>query len=818
MLKECCTVGALTAGLMLAAAGAPESKLPPEDRYRVNENHWREAFPALPDESKPVLYLGTDSKWVLTNGVPVATELRKLFPQMEIVLAPVWFPQPGADTLIRQLREIGAFYQQQQSPQQDWADMKRLAPPPQNSRGEAWTGGNPLDATHPEIQNLLLSKIFNAAKYGNNNFKEVDLVWPWARRWGYDAASVAAFRQDLAEADEGLLLRDRDGKFRRIFFWDYFESYHGCRFSPAELGLKSFEEYVPATEIEAGKPDAAVESRRNLGVFLSLFHYEHLRQQQRFGRAAKAVGGACQATFNPEDFAGGVDLVKTLELADFGTPFMEYFGSPVNTEGAFYHNPTYSRAAQAAGKKLGAIFELGQGGHGEPCVSALAQYVQAFDVTASGFDEYHNEWFSDSFGKMTDPASGYPNQRWRTYLAGAFGYELAFENSAKRRVSPVLSVTLRSVAHYMDAWNWDVKSMDSFCRYFSPLHIDAEETYPGQLRERLEDSEFLFYTVPYSRKQDFGAVAKWMGEGRKKLVTHSYIPYSIDPGFDPLLDSSKFTEVFLPENIQGLLKSKTSDSVIYRGENYSYADFLKSKVDIVPAEERLVPEFATLKAPESGVSGPVRWGDSLLADSLEAEQYWTWAPAGGKVLATVGSKPLVTRLDRADGSRIIYCHLRFQLLPEELKQKLTAAIAAELALPQLALPVEKRPALAHVYNFAAGNAAVVLWDRARLEANGYYAGYRSKEEWAKMSRFTYHNSGANGAVRLLRAEPGRYRILALPSGREFTVENQPDGMLLELDNRLCELFLVGRDTPEWQAKLGLVKARFKLAAQEMGNE
>lgn len=417
-----------------------------------------------------------------------------------------------------------------------------------------------------------------------------------------------------------------------------------------------------------------------------------------------------------------------------------------------------------------------------------------------------------------DPASGYANNRWRTFLAGAFGYELAHSEKVRRSTPPVLSVTLRSVAHYMDAWNWDIKSMDSFCRYFSPLHIDAEESYPGQLEERLPDTQFLFYTVPYSTTADFDKVQNWLKQGQRTLITHSYIPYSINPGFDPLLDSSRFDEVFLPDNIKSVLKAEKTDSVIYRGENYSYADFLKRKVDIVPTARRLAAEFNSLQTPKSGVSGTILWRDVVLENNFESEQYWEWTPAGGKIIATIGNRPLVTILDRPDGSRIIYCHLRLHHLPETLRQELTSRIATEIKLPRLALPVEKRPALAHVYKFNSNKAtAVALWDRAALEKNGYYAGYRTKEEWAKMRRFTYRNPGANGAVRLVQPA-GKYRILALPSGREFTAQSDGEGILLALDNQLCELFFVAEDTVDWQAKMAAIRARFNTISAELGGE
>ena len=800
---------------------------PPREQYRVEKNYWTGPMPALPDETKDIIYLGSSPDWLMAGGEPMenalltARKMRELFPDVQFVHAPVWFPLPGTDELIRKFQEMGGvFFQQQHAPPRDFQNLKALAPMPYNYRGDHLKSDNAVLATNPAHQEYLASKIYQGAKYGNNNFKAVDFVWPWTGRWAYDRVTVACFRDDLKEMDEGLLLVDAAGNLYRRYFWDYFEEYRGVRFEPADLGLKSWDDFEPVREMEAAQPNADITVKRNMVVFLALYHYEHLRQNQRYGRAAHAVGGIHQATYNPEDFANGGDFVWYSRMYYVGTPFIEYFGAPVNTEGAFYHLGTYRRAARASGKHLGVIHELGQGGHGNPSVSPLTQFVQTYDVISMGIDQYHNEWMEADAKQMMNPEDEYHNRRWRTFLGGAYGYKQARDDRAMRPNAPVLSITLRSVNHYMDAWNWDVKSMDSFCRYFSPIHVDAEESFPGELDALLPETKYLFYTAPYTRKQDFARISDWLAKGGRTLVTHSYIPYTADEGVEYQLNAASITQAPVPELIMSFMKFPgVTDTVIYRGENYSYADFLAKKI-LSPFQTQnvIAPEFSSVTLDENGISGEAAAGGRTLG-KIEVPQYWNWTPEGGKVLATVAGKPLVTRLDRADGSVIVYLHVRLYLLDEPLRQAVTTLIADNLALPRLALPVAETPALLHAYQLPDTPAsAAILWDRGALEERGFYAGYRPETQWTIENRYNYNMPGADGKVRYLVPEAGEYRVYQFVAGKETVVTADADRTVtLALENQLCDLFYVGKDTPEWREKLSQLKAKREVMRANVGD-
>jgi hypothetical protein len=569
----------------------------------------------------------------------------------------------------------------------------------------------------------------------------------------------------------------------------------------------------------AAQPDASLETKRNMAVFLALYHYEHLRQCQRFGRAAHAVGGIHQATFNPEDFANGCDYVYVLKMHYFDTPFIEYFGAPVNTEGCYYHLGTYRRAADAAGKALGVIHEMGQGGHGDPSVSPLTQFVQTYDVVSMGFDQYHNEWAEAPATMMFDPAEEYHNTRWRTYLGGAYGYKQARNDKSFRSKPPVLSVSLRSVNHYMDAWNWDIKLMDSFCRWFSPIFVDAEETYPGELDALLPETEYLFYTAPYTKKSDFAKISNWMAQGGKTLVTHSYIPYTVDDGIEYQLDAARISKAEIPQLIKDYMQFPGgADTVIYRGENYSYADFLAEDIrSPFQTELTIAPEFAALTLDNNGIAGEAVAGDTVLGN-VDVPQYWNWTPEGAEVLATVNGKPLVSRLQSADGSVIVYLHVRLNLLEDSMKQAVTTLIADTLDLPRLAKPTDKT-ALLHAYKLPEdGVTAAILWDKKALEARGYYAGYRPANEWSVDNRYNYNMPGADGAVRYIVPAPGDYRVYQFVAGKESVVTADEDlTITLALDNQLCDLFYVAPDTAQWQEKLEEIKAKRDVVRTNVGD-
>ena len=159
------------------------------------------------------------------------------------------------------------------------------------------------------------------AVWGVNSMLQFDYVWFYPKGpWGFDAVSVAAFREDLLGADEGLRLVAHGSRpARTIHFWDYYEDYYGRRLAPADWGLSSWADYVPRYGTQAEKD-----------LHVALISYEWLRQGQRFGDwTAKYCYGAPQDGFLRLEI--GDDLTDVIYYGE-DTPAFRAFLAEVKSD------------------------------------------------------------------------------------------------------------------------------------------------------------------------------------------------------------------------------------------------------------------------------------------------------------------------------------------------------------------------------------------------------------------------------------------------------------------------------------------------------
>ncbi len=725
---------------------------------------------ALPERA--TLNLGVCAKWPIENASSLAEVGRimaQYFPEYDLVIAGVWTPEPKlAEVLPKFLPNM--FYQFQKA-QYDPRYLGLKEALPRNGNGQNLTVlDNQILATHPLMQAALRDQIDYAASLGINNFKQVDYVWPWmGGRWGYDAASVAAFREDLAAADEGLEVLTGVGQSRRVVhFWDYFADYHGLRFAPADLGLAGWEQFVPITEQAAATADAA--GKRNLGVFVALCNYEWLRQAQRFGRWAQAHGGKHDYTLNPEDLGNAGDHIYLLRLAAAGIPYLEYFGSPGQLQAVYRTSGIYIRAARELGKKIGYITEIGQGGHFQPYFDSRVAYAFSYELSALGFDSYHNEWLNEAPWKdLLNPDNGYHHTRFRNWMAQGLAFRQAkLDRAAKLPAVDVLNVSLRSVGFYIGNF-WSLGQMDSWGPALAEAQVNFEQTDPQELPRRLEQARVIFYAPPVSRPEIAAQLEAWLAQGGKTLVTHSYIPFSHDRG-----------RADLKESVQ---------DVAFSGKDFDYADYVADLAK--QADTPLFKDFA-----------PGR-------------------PAGRTVVAGADGKPLLTLNERPGGSRVYYLHSRpASVAPEALAQVMTR-LAADLNLPLLMGGADAATAMVNRYQNDVCQ-IVTLWNRTEITKTGFGGGYgehlmpkRSAKEYdPKVYPYKSHLPGAFCQATLSLDKPGQYRVYRFLADQEEVVEVGPQRQLtLTQKDEMVDVYYLAEDSEAFRQSLVPIKAeRAKIAA------
>ncbi|RRJ99066.1 hypothetical protein Ga0100230_012475 [Opitutaceae bacterium TAV3] len=741
----------LTTGMTAPLAVAPRlsTKLPTRDTlslggYEIHKPDMRESIPAL------------------------AAFMRKEFPNWDFILAPVWTPPLSVAKEIPALPENVFFQFQKTRIDAGW--LQAAGRMPKNAQDVSLDSfGNSVLATDPIVQAGLKSEIDYAASLGINNFKQIDYVWPWWKgRWGYDEASVAAYREDLSGSDEGLaILPGLTGKLAAggvIHFWDYYEYYHGLRLKPADLGLQNWALYKPISEKNAAQGGDI--EKRNLGVFILLYHYEWLRQAQRFGRWAKAHGGTHSYTLNPEDLGNGGDFVFLSFLADAGTPYIEYFGGPSVLRGAYHNLPFYVDKANHAGKKMALILEKGQAGHGQHYFDPEINYLYAFESAAVGLRNYHNEWVESNWRRMSDPKNEYLYDRWSNWMTGALGFAFAREKQIRRPETRIYNITVRSPGYYVGSWISGLKQGQSFGPLLEEWHVPYKQWERASMADILEKADVIFYTPPSSRADDWKLLREWLGIPGKKLVTHSNVPFSFDDG-----------QARLARNVE---------NITYTDIEKCYSDFTSEKNDFKAV---VFPEFRSLKKSGSG----------------------TWSPIpNARILVGNISEPLLSSITLENGNGIYYLHKPPVRLNPDERLEVMKVLSGNLELPRTIMD-STAPVMAHA--FAGANVEFLnVW--TGLDKPGFKGGYgphllpkRGADEFDRKKRpypWRDENPGRKVSVEVPVAEPGVYRVYAFLSGKE-TLVNASHTLQLDVTDVLAEQFCYAKDGPVIQSEIVALK-------------
>ncbi|EIQ00598.1 hypothetical protein OpiT1DRAFT_05146 [Opitutaceae bacterium TAV1] len=743
----------LTTGMVAPLAPAPVRPLPVRDTltlggYEIHKADMRESIPAL------------------------AAFMQKEFPDWDFVLAPVWTPPLSVAKELPNLP--GNIFFQFQKTRIDTAWLSAAGRMPKNAQGQSLDSfGNSVLATDPATQAGLKSEIDYAASLGINNFKQIDYVWPWWKgRWGYDEASVAAYREDLSETDEGLSLlpglapTSGNKKFSDggvIHFRDYYEYYHGFRPKPADLGLQEWAHYKPVSERTAAKGSDI--EKRNLGVFILLYHYEWLRQAQRFGRWAKAHGGAHGFTLNPEDLGNGGDFVFLSFLADAGTPYIEYFGGPSVLRGAWHNLPFYVEKASRAGKKLALILEKGQAGHGQHYFDPEINYLYAFETAAAGLRNYHNEWIESNWRRMSDPKNEYLYDRWSNWMTGALGFTFAREKQIRRPETRVYNIAVRSPGYYVGSWITGLKQGRSFGPLLDAAHVDYKQWERASMPEILNKADVLFYAPLSGTAKDWELLRTWLSQRGKTLVTHTNIPFLFDNGQARL--------------------AANAENVTYTDIEKCYSDFLDQENGAASRKAAVFPEFREARPISNDVWSPIPGARILLGDA---------------------QNPLLSEIALPGGSRIHYLHKA----PQNLDEKERARVMEHWNLPR-AVVSSDAPVMAHHYKMP-GADVLNVW--TGLDKPGFKGGYgphllpkRGAREFDRKKRpYPWRDETKNVTIEIPVSEAGEWRVYAFLSGGEFLQNATAQNTLrLNVDGALAEQFYYAKEGPAARELVSILK-------------
>ena len=492
---------------------------------------------------RPVIAIGTGTYYFLYGRKYLkefAQMAKEEFPDFDFMYSVGQTPEPDSVNILRDLPEN--MYVQFQNCRHGLDYMALFDELPRDWRGEPQRiRFNSTIATSPILQRSISNTFEYANKIGFNNFAVIDYVWNYlGGRWGYDKCTIAAFRDDLSGRDEGLELEPANGEKRsKIHFWDYYEDYHGIRLTPADLKLKSFDEYFPVTEREL--PKLGETGQKNYGVFLALCNYEWLRQAQRFNRIAARHKGNFDYILNGETWLNANDHVYLLKLKGTGIVSPEYFsGYLLNSDCIYRMHGTYIRQAEKLGRQFGIITETSRGGTGQPYWSPMTGYAVNYSLSGMGFHSWHYDHIGpDDWPKANTPGETQERINYQLFRAEAHAYAQA-KREKTRKVSALEILDVYPRGTVFRSWGTTAPGdVNSWGPYLLKAQLNYERTDHLELPQLLNNARVIFYSSPTTSAKTVDALKKWLASGGKTLIMHSGVPYDSPKGFPNLHELQK---------------------------------------------------------------------------------------------------------------------------------------------------------------------------------------------------------------------------------------------------------------------------------------
>lgn len=626
-----------------------------------------------------------------------------------------------------------------------------------------------LDTTDSRAMDAYRILFDELQRDGIGEFLFIDYTWAWPGRWGFGKNTLQAFRRDLLGTDDGLRLAGKPGVYRTFHFWDYLGIFTDVKITPNQLGIKSFEDYIPVAEADAYR---SPRGRFNYFLYFALYHYEYLKYLERVGAETDLRGIALIAGSNPEHIANGNDNYLAGRVKGVHKFGYEFFESPLRNR-ARYHNMRYFSGSLArVGKQLHLIAEINVNAHGPSDLDVASSFAYFYDVTSAAKPaDYNNQY-------MLYPWNGKPindlhhHKRFAQWLAGAYAYLLSMEErSALPDIRPMAVIASRSILEEVDGSSACLRQINNPSAALDALHIPFDVIGKEWVGDDLwAEYSTLFFAPAQASPMHFRRLGEWLrARPSRTLITHSAVPFSV---FDGQMNNWREQECFYPS---------------WRDA----AGFQEWKRSNPKAAESLLPLRLAKIEPDAKLS----------FHGIEATRPLYTLANGKVVVSDDHGMPLISRFDLPNGSRILYIHARLagfgQPADESIFSIKVLAEAMKLAggTPEAEAGTDVS---IHLYDVPGGKSAVI-WGRNELppENSRNYPRVKAKKPYP---------------VAFI-AEPNRdYVLYQVFEDRLLDLNSGRDGRLCVTMPSNCEVYYFGRrDDAEFQKTLKRIReVRIKL--------
>ena len=488
---------------------------------------------------------------------------------------------------------------------------------------------------------------------GVAGFDYGSLDWKYGN-WGYNEKTLNNFRKALKEEDCGLIVGKYGEPGRRMFFHEYMKKYSGVSLKPADLGLKTWDEYVPClnglspkNEIDGWKEKTGVEyDDLNFFLYIMVRHYEWLKLFSEVGDAGVKAGCDVVAMPNGNNWANGNDYLALIELATVKVIIDESrFYRPTLIFTGYAELPVWRQLIGKYNKHHRLICEIGAGGASNIYFSPLFSYVKNYSLQQSGhYDSMQTDWVWGAINENTKDQTALDS--YVDFLFKSFGYNDATSDKGERTSDCKKAIFLTTPASIYVA---------------SPISNIVPETFKSSLKYTFYNNTFPYIKVDFTEYDilkpscdlmimdtvnvpaEFAQkLSKLASEKKMNILFHAYNAGNLADGRNFNNTWNKRNEALLqtPLGVNDETRKVSDRKNLYLSEHINKPDLFGTFFDKV-----LCDGIREIKGSVNGINVDYK-GEYYFITSDKA-----------KTLFDIEGLPILSQITLENGSKIFYYHI-----------------------------------------------------------------------------------------------------------------------------------------------------------------
>jgi hypothetical protein len=508
------------------------------------------------------------------------------------------------------------------------------------------------DMSAPAVRLGFADAFKKIAKAGISEFQVIESYWPYLGGfWGRGSGELARLKGSLAGIDSGLIWKDSFSN-QTMHFWDYFRFYNGFIMEPSELGLNDWNQFEPPpiTNVSLANTDIL---RKHFFLMMNLTRYEALKFYGDISTSAATQRVHLGTITNKENYDNSYDILGLSAQENLKIIGHEYFGNPRSyLNESFEHGAVLQKIMASTQTELRGVVETNATGTGgRPYLDPQIAYASALATWAADRPEsVENDWLGWYPRDLKAGNNPVERERYADFILKGMAFN-KIRQSDWKVADPGTSFAVIKSRHINDIGAPIGGLLTMLRKQFWP-RISFDFSEARFLSDSLKIGNVLLGEWSSCTEDDISWLTSWLdAKGGRTLVVTGYRPGKKPDGINYI---AKQTQNYFRINSQ-----------------FGYQQLLGTEV-----QKTTIPHGTVTSTWLAKEGFPA---------SISFPSYYQLSKAG-EPLVRLGSFPVVSKVNRPNGSRVIYIHYD----PNPTTASLDSAILDKIAKEEGLVPEVKK--------------------------------------------------------------------------------------------------------------------------------